>query len=74
LTEIFSQKKISLIQLIGIIFFNESGGAFGLEDLVSSAGPGLAMLFLIATPLIQTARLAEFQKEGLRGLFGQEKL
>ena len=45
-------KKISLIPLVGIIFFTVSGGAFGLEELVSSTGPGLAILLLIVTPLL----------------------
>jgi hypothetical protein len=33
-------KKISLLPLIGIVYFTVSGGAFGLEELVTSAGPG----------------------------------
>jgi len=45
-------KKITLIPLIGVIYFTVSGGAFGLEDLVSSAGPGLALLLLVITPLL----------------------
>lgn len=45
-------KKISLIPLVGIIYFTVSGGAFGLEELVSSTRPGLTLLLLIATPLL----------------------
>jgi amino acid transporter len=51
-------KKISLIPLIGIIYFTVSGGAFGLEELVSSAGPGLALLLLIVTPLLWSLPVA----------------
>jgi len=36
---VFSLEKISLIPLVGIIHFTDSGGAFGLEELVSSTGP-----------------------------------
>lgn len=51
-------KKISLIPLVGIIYFTVSGGAFGLEELVSSTGPGLALLLLIATPLLWSLPVA----------------
>ncbi len=34
------------------MFFTVSGGPFGLEGLVGSVGPGLALLLLVATPLI----------------------
>jgi len=54
----FSLKKISLIPLVGIIYFTVSGGAFGLEELVSSTGPGLALLLLIATPLLWSLPVA----------------
>lgn len=46
------KERISLLHLIGIIYFTVSGGAFGLEELVRSAGPGLALLLLIVTPLL----------------------
>src|SRR2546428_8133904 len=32
--------------------FTVSGGPFGLEGLVGAVGPGLALLLLVATPLI----------------------
>src|SRR5438094_9716266 len=34
------------------MFFTVSGGPFGLEGLVGSVGPGVAILLLVATPLI----------------------
>ncbi len=34
------------------MFFTVSGGPFGLEGLVGSVGPGLALLLLVATPLV----------------------
>ncbi len=46
------KKGISLPHLAAIIYFTVSGGAFGLEELVRAAGPGLAFLLLIATPLL----------------------
>src|SRR5437667_3139619 len=34
------------------MFFTVSGGPFGLEGLVGSVGPGVAVLLLVATPLV----------------------
>ncbi len=34
------------------MYFTVSGGPFGLEGLVGSVGPGLALLLLVATPLV----------------------
>src|SRR3989441_4434486 len=34
------------------MFFTVSGGPFGLEGLVASVGPGVALLLLVATPLV----------------------
>ncbi len=44
-------KKISLLPLVGIIFFTVSGGAFGLEPLISQMNPGWTVVLLILTPL-----------------------
>jgi len=38
--------------LIAVMYFIVSGGPFGLEGLVGSVGPALALLLLIATPLL----------------------
>src|SRR2546425_5982715 len=34
------------------MYFTVSGGPFGLEGLVGSVGPGLALVLLVATPLV----------------------
>jgi amino acid transporter len=52
------KERISLLHLIGIIYFTVSGGAFGLEELIRSAGPGLALLLLIVTPLLWSLPIA----------------
>jgi amino acid transporter len=49
--------RLSLLPLLGIIFFSTSGGPFGMEDLVAS-GPGLALVTLIVTPLVWSVPLA----------------
>src|SRR5512136_430446 len=43
---------LGLGPLVAVMFFIVSGGPFGLEGLVGSVGPGLALLLLVATPLI----------------------
>ncbi len=46
------KKQLTLIPLIGIIYFTVSGGAFGLENVISGAGPGFGLLLLVITPLM----------------------
>ncbi len=38
--------------LVAVMFFTVSGGPFGLEGLVGAVGPGVAVLLLVATPLL----------------------
>ena len=52
------KKQLTLIPLIGIIYFTVSGGAFGLENVISGAGPGLGLLLLIITPLLWSVPIA----------------
>jgi len=44
--------KIGLLSLVAILFFNVSGGPYGLEDAVGTLGPGLALVLLVVTPLV----------------------
>ncbi len=46
------RRDLGLLSLAAVIFFNVSGGPYGVEDAVSSFGPGLALLLLILTPLV----------------------
>ena len=52
------KKQLTLIPLIGIIYFTVSGGAFGLENIISGAGPGFGLLLLIITPLMWSLPIA----------------
>nr|GLL44360.1 probable polyamine transporter At1g31830 [Ipomoea trifida] len=45
-------KKVSLLPLVFIIFYEVSGGPFGVEDSVGAAGPLLALLGFLLFPLI----------------------
>ena len=46
------RRELGLLPIAAVIFFNVSGGPYGIEDAVSSFGPGLALLLLILTPLV----------------------
>lgn len=45
-------KKVSLLPLVFLIFYEVSGGPFGVEDSVQAAGPLLALLGFLVFPLI----------------------
>jgi len=46
------RRKLTLIPLVSATYFMVSGGPYGLEDLVQSAGYGRALLVLAVTPLL----------------------
>jgi amino acid transporter len=46
------KRALGLPSLAAIVFFNVSGGPYGVEDAVSSFGPGLALLLLALTPVL----------------------
>jgi amino acid transporter len=46
------RREIGFLPLVAILFFNVSGGPYGLEDAVSTLGPGLALLLLLLTPVL----------------------
>ena len=43
---------LSLGPLVAVMYFIVSGGPFGLEGLVGSVGPALALTLLVVTPLV----------------------
>ncbi|WP_354638488.1 APC family permease [Kitasatospora camelliae] len=45
-------KRVRLLALVALIFFSVSGGAYGIEELFSTSGPGMAVLLIIVTPVI----------------------
>ncbi|XP_024996459.1 probable polyamine transporter At1g31830 isoform X1 [Cynara cardunculus var. scolymus] len=45
-------KKISILPLIFLIFYEVSGGPFGVEDSVKAAGPLLALIGFLVFPFI----------------------
>jgi amino acid transporter len=46
------KRTLSVFALVFVMFFNVSGGPFSLEGLVADVGPGLALLMLLAIPVV----------------------
>ena len=51
------KRTLSMTAIVSIIFFNVSGGPYALESVLS-AGPGLALLLILATPIFYSAPVA----------------
>ncbi|WP_225836346.1 APC family permease [Streptomyces sp. NK08204] len=45
-------RRVKLTPLVALIFFSVSGGAYGIEELFSTSGPGTGLLLIVVTPLI----------------------
>jgi amino acid transporter len=50
--------NIRLFAVVAMIFIFVSSGAFGIEDMVSSSGPGLTLLMLLALPVVWAMPMA----------------
>ena len=46
------RRELGVLPLAAIVFFNVSGGPYGIEDTVPSFGPGLTLVLLVFTPLL----------------------
>jgi amino acid transporter len=44
--------RLNLLRLATVLFFIVSGGPYGLEDLVGSTGPGMALALIVLAPLV----------------------
>jgi len=51
-------QRLAFLPLLAVVFFNVSGGPYGIEDAVSVFGPGLTLLLLVLTPLLVSAPVA----------------
>lgn len=47
-----SPRQVRLMPLIALIFFSVSGGAYGIESLFSSSGPGMGLLLILVAPIV----------------------
>ncbi|HWN54601.1 MAG TPA: amino acid permease, partial [Methylomirabilota bacterium] len=50
--------RLAFLPFLAVVFFNVSGGPYGVEDAVSVFGPGLALCLLILTPLLVSLPVA----------------
>ncbi len=46
------RRTLTLLPLVFVMFFSVSGGAYSLETLVTSVGPGLALAIVVAVPIV----------------------
>lgn len=44
--------KLGLWGVVMVIYFTVAGGAFGIEGLVGSSAPGMALILVLLTPFI----------------------
>ncbi len=52
------RRELSLLPLAAVIFFNVSGGPYGIEDAVPAFGAGLTLMLLLLTPLVWSLPVA----------------
>ncbi len=52
------RRVLRLGPLIGLAYFTVSGGAYGIEDLIPSVGPGMSLLLLLLVPLFWSFPIA----------------
>lgn len=46
------KRTLTTLSLVGVMYFNTSGGAYSLEGVVAEVGPGLTLLIVLLVPLI----------------------
>ena len=57
-TRSLKRSQVRLITVFFMIYILVSGGSFGIEDMVSSSGPGLTILLLILLPVFWSLPMA----------------
>jgi amino acid transporter len=55
--------QVRIITVFFMIYILVSGGSFGIEDMVSSSGPGLTLLLLILLPILWSMPMALIASE-----------
>jgi amino acid transporter len=51
-------KRIGLLPFVAILFAYCTGGPFGFESMISTSGPGLALIFLLVVPWLFAVPIA----------------
>jgi amino acid transporter len=52
------RRELGFLPLLAVLFFNVSGGPYGIEDSVGVFGPGLVLFLLTVTPFIWSLPVA----------------
>jgi amino acid transporter len=52
------RQKVGIIGVIGMIYAMTAAGAYGIEDMVSSSGPGMTVIMLLVLPLVWALPIA----------------
>ena len=55
--------RVPLFSAFFMIYIFVSGGSFGIEEMVSSSGPGLTLILLLAFPFIWALPMALIASE-----------
>lgn len=45
------RRKVSVWYIVGMVYMLTAAGAFGIEEMISSSGPGMTMILLVLIPL-----------------------
>jgi len=62
-TRSLKRSQVRLVTVFFMIYILVSGGSFGIEDMVSSSGPGLTILLLILLPIFWSLPMALIASE-----------
>jgi len=46
------RQKVGVFGIVGMIYAMTAAGAYGIEDMVSSSGPGMTLIMLLVLPLV----------------------
>jgi amino acid transporter len=57
------KRELGVVSLAAIVFFNVSGGPYGIEDVVPAFGPGFSLLLLLLTPVLWSLPVALVMSE-----------
>ena len=62
-TEILQKTKMSTIGVVAIVFSFVAAGAFGIEEAISSSGPGITLALLVIFPFVWCVPVSEMVAE-----------
>ena len=62
-TEVLQETKMSTIGVVAIVFSFVAAGAFGIEEAISSSGPGITLALLVIFPFVWCFPVGEMVAE-----------